>query len=97
MDQPPSERALPRSGVRRFKKRRKKGKLVELQDNTEWEVSPGHEIFTEHWTAESDITVVPGGFPEYPFDLINAESGDRVPARYRGLAPSARGWKITDH
>ena len=80
MDQPPAEGALLGSGVRRFKGRRKRGQYVEFQDSTQWEISPGHEIFTEHWAPGSDITVVPGGFPDYPFDLINADSGTCSPA-----------------
>ena len=95
MSQPPPEKGLPRTGVRRLKTRRKQGKLVELQDGTQWEVSPGHEILTEHWTPECNITVVPGGLPEYPFDLINSESGDRIPVRYRGRAGA--GWHMVDN
>ena len=97
MDQTPSENSLPRTGAQRFKSRHKKGKVIELQDSSQWEILPGHEVFTDHWTSETDITVVPGGYPDYPYDLINAKSGDRVPARYRGIALGASSWQMIDH
>lgn len=96
MGEPPSENALPQVGVRRLKSRRKMGKAIELADDSRWEVPPGHEILTAHWTPETDITVVPGGYPEYPYDLINSESGDRVPARFCGIVRSPRGWRLID-
>ncbi len=54
---------MPRTGAQRFKSRHKKGKVIEMQDRSQWEISPGHEVFTDHWTQETNITVVPGGYP----------------------------------
>jgi hypothetical protein len=69
------------------------GSLLELEDRSRWEILPGHEVFTSHWVPRARITVVPGNVPGYPYDLINTESGDRVPARYRGL-PAPR-WSLS--
>jgi hypothetical protein len=97
MAESPTEKSLPVPGVRRFKHRLKHGSVIELQDNSRWEIVPGHEVFTDHWTTEADITVVPGGYPDYPFDLINSLSGDRVPARYRGVASGPARWRMTEN
>jgi hypothetical protein len=97
MEQTPSEKSLPRTGVHRFRSRHKKGKVIELQDNSLWEISPGHEMFADHWNQETDITVVPGGYPSYPYDLIDPKQGDRVPARFRGIALEASNWRMLDH
>ncbi len=84
-------------GPHRLKTRHQRGSILEFQDRSRWEISPGHEIFTNHWAPESDITIVPGGFPEYPYDLINPKSGDRVPARFCGNAESVARWRLIDH
>lgn len=86
---------MPPTGVRRLKSRLRRGKLIELQDDSRWEVSPGYEIFTDHWQADTDITVVPGGVPDYPYDLINPDSGERVPARFNGIM--RQGWDLIDN
>jgi hypothetical protein len=70
-----------------------RGSLLELEDQSRWEVLPGHEIFTAHWVPRARVTVVPGNVPGYPYDLINTESGDRVPVRSRGI-PAPR-WSIS--
>jgi hypothetical protein len=83
-------------GKRRLRARREQGSLVELADSSHWEVSPGHEIFTGHWTVDAEVTVVPGEMPDYPYDLINLETGERVPAKYIGFANPDLGWQLVD-
>jgi hypothetical protein len=97
MAEPPTEKTLPVPGVRRLKSRLQHGALIELHDNSRWEISPGHEVFTDHWTTDSAITVVPGGYPSYPYDLINATSGERVPARYRGVVSRPARWRVIEN
>ena len=99
MGEPPSEGSLSHVGVRRFRSRHKRGKIVELQDNSRWEICPGYEIMTDHWRPEADITVVPGpgGYPDYPYDLINSETGERVPGQFRGHVSAPGGWSMIDH
>jgi hypothetical protein len=99
MVEPPTGGSLPHLGARRLKSRHRRGKVVELQDNSRWEVCPGHEVLTDDWKPEVDITVVPGSgaYPAHPYDLINTETGDRVPAQFRGHASVPGGWRMTDH
>lgn len=90
------EHARTHLGKGRFRARREKGSLVELADSSHWEVLPGHEIYTEHWAEDTEVTVVPGEVQGYPFDLINLKSGERVPAKYIGFANPALGWSLLD-
>ena len=90
------ERGRSHLGRRRMRARREKGSLLELADSSHWAVSPGHEIYTEHWALDTEVTVVPGEVREYPFDLINLESGERVPAKYLGFANPELGWNLVD-
>ena len=71
----------PALGVRNLRACYQHGKLVELGDRTTWTISPGHEVLTQRWHRPCRITVVPGAYSGYPYDLINHESGDKVPAR----------------
>ena len=73
------------SGVREFRACYQRGLLVELADHSIWRISPGHEIFTSRWAKPTRITVVPGANTGYPYDLINHDSGDKVPAREANL------------
>ena len=71
----------PVLGIRKLKACYQQGKLIELGDRSTWRVPPGHEVLTRLWRTRTRITVVPGGFSGYPYDLINHMSGDKVPAR----------------
>jgi hypothetical protein len=86
----------PRIGRGRLRATHESGSLVELQDSSRWLVPTGHEIYTRTWTDESEVTVVPGDFAGYPYDLIHASSGDRVPARYLGYGSADLGWSLLD-
>jgi hypothetical protein len=90
------ERGRAHLGKRRLRARREKGALVELADSSNWAISPGHEIYTDHWVVDAEVTVVPGEIDEYPFDLINLQSGERVPAKYIGFANPDLGWQLLD-
>lgn len=90
------EQDYRRVGAGRMRARREHGKLIELEDSSSWQISPDHEIYTEHWTPESEITVVPGSYTGYPYDLINLNNGDRVPAKYLGFSDADFGWSLVD-
>jgi hypothetical protein len=96
MNEETAHRAHPRVGRRRLRSPRDKGALVELEDSSHWQVSPGHEIFTEHWSPQTEITIVPGDYAEFPYDLINLKNGERVPAKYLGYADPDFGWSLVD-
>ncbi len=72
-------------GIREFRACYQRGLLVELADHSVWRISPGHEIFTRRWAKPTRITVVPGADSGYPYELINNDSGDKVPAREANL------------
>lgn len=72
------------------------GRVLEMSDRSRWQVQPDHEMYTEHWSDRSVLTVVPGGYGEYPYDLIHRERGDRVPARYLGYRNPELGWRLSD-
>ena len=95
MDQEPSP-AYTHVGRCRVRAKRDRGSRIELDDRSHWEVPAGHEIFTRHWVTEAEVTVVPGDFSGYPYDLINLESGERVPARYLGDFDVSLGWSLVD-
>jgi hypothetical protein len=84
----------PSIGILRVASLHESGSLIELEDESRWEVSPGNELFTTHWSPRSRITVVPGGVASYPYDLINPESGDRVAAR--PIDPPGTGWSLVE-
>ena len=71
----------PVLGTRKLRGCFQHGRLIELVDRSTWTVPPGHEVFTRLWHRPSRITVVPGAYTGYPYDLINHDSGDKVPAR----------------
>jgi hypothetical protein len=87
-------RTYPGVGILRFSAVYDSGSLIELEDHSRWEVLPGNEVFTTHWVPRCAITVVPGSLSDYPYDLINPESGDRVPARFKGVPGS--GWRLLE-
>jgi hypothetical protein len=80
------EEKKPALGTREFRGSYQKGRLIELADHTMWRIPPGHEVFTLRWNRPSRVTVVPGAFAGYPYDLINHESGEKVPAKQTDLA-----------
>lgn len=91
------ERTYPRVGRGRLRARLEgQDNLLELEDSSHWEVSPGHEVFTKHWFPDTEITVVPGDLSGYPYDLINLESGERVAAKYLGFVKPQLGWRLAD-
>jgi hypothetical protein len=83
-------------GKRRLRARRGKGSHVELADSSSWEISPGHEIYTDHWVLDCEVTVVPGDVQGYPYDLINLQTGERVAAKYLGFTNPDLGWRLVD-
>jgi hypothetical protein len=92
----PLEILRPRVGRGRLRAKRESGTLIELEDRSQWAIPPGHEIYTQHWSDAAEVTVVPGDFAGYPYDLINMTSGDRVPARYLGYGDPALGWSFIE-
>ena len=82
-----------RAGRRKVVARYDRGSLVELEDHSLWQVPPGQEELTRGWPAATEVLVVPGTFRDYPYDLINDERGERVPAR---ATDPRSGWRLLD-
>jgi hypothetical protein len=97
MSETSKELPRPTFGLRRFRAEHGRGGVVEMSDGSHWQVHPDHEIYTTHWNRDAAITVVPGSYPDFPYDLINAETGERVPARYQGPPKASTGWQLIDH
>jgi hypothetical protein len=97
MSDPAGEVRQPPLGMRRFRAEHRSGGIVEMSDGTQWEVHPDHEIYTLYWATDAVITVVPGSFPAFPYDLINGETGERVPAKHHSSPKPATGWQLIDH
>ena len=58
------------------------GKLILLEDGSMWEVSPLDIVTTCIWLPVSDISVVSGKDPVYPYMLINTDDGEMANAKY---------------
>jgi len=56
------------------------GSLIKLEDHSLWQVSPLDRIDGSLWLPVSDITVIEGDDPLYPYKLINTDDGEVVNA-----------------
>jgi hypothetical protein len=57
------------------------GNLIKLEDGSLWEVSPSDAGESGVWTESSEITVIAGGDPGYPYRLVNTDDNEVVRAR----------------
>jgi hypothetical protein len=57
------------------------GSIIKLEDGTLWMVSPLDIIDSALWLPISEITVVDGNNPVYPFRLINTDDNEIVNAK----------------
>jgi hypothetical protein len=57
------------------------GNLIKLEDGSLWQVSPIDAIDSALWLPVSDITVIEGDDPSYPFKLVNTDENEVVRAR----------------
>jgi len=57
------------------------GALVKLQDGSLWQVAPIGRVDSNLWLPTTDITVINGDDPSYPYKLINTEDNETVDAR----------------
>ena len=67
-----------------LKEVQKGGRVLILDDESIWEVSPSHAGDTCTWDLVSGITVRDGADPTFPCRLFNIGTGERVDARYLG-------------
>jgi hypothetical protein len=57
------------------------GSVIKLEDDSLWQVSPFDVIDSALWLPISDITVIEGNDPGYPYKLVNTDDGEVVNAR----------------
>jgi len=57
------------------------GSLIKLEDDSLWQISPFDTIDSQLWLAVSDITVIDGDDPFYPYKLVNTDDNEVVNAR----------------
>jgi hypothetical protein len=57
------------------------GQYLMFEDRSLWEISPLDRIVTILWLAMTDIIVVEGDDPIYPYLLINTDDGEAADAR----------------
>jgi hypothetical protein len=65
------------------------GKKIQLNDNTIWDVNPHDYPISEAWLASIPIKIDPSDDPEYPFLLVNRNTGESIRVK-KGVAPRPR-------
>jgi hypothetical protein len=61
------------------------GSILQLEDGSLWEVSPLDRIYTAIWLPISEVVIVEGDDPLYPFRIVNTD--DREVANVRMIIP----------
>ena len=70
-----------------LKEVQKGGRLIILDDESIWEISPSHTGDTVTWDLVSGISVSSGKDAAFPYRLINTGMGESVNARHLGRRP----------
>jgi len=60
------------------------GRSVILEDGSCWEIEPDGTISTSIWLPASEIEVLHGDDPSYPYKLANKDENELVDAKYVG-------------
>lgn len=58
------------------------GELIKLEDSSLWEISPIDRIYSALWLPISEITVIEGRNPFYPYVLINSDDDEKAEAKF---------------
>ena len=70
-----------------LKEVQKGGRVIILDDESTWEISPSQAGDTCTWDLVSGIAVSDGENPSFPFRLINTGIEESVDARHLGRRP----------
>ena len=57
------------------------GNLIKLNDGSLWQVSPYDAADSGVWTSSTEITVIEGNDPSYPYKLVNTDDNETVNAK----------------
>lgn len=64
------------------------GRMIQLNDNTIWEVDPRDQPISEAWLSSIPIKIVPSDDPDFPYLLVNKNDGISIRVK-QGEAPPA--------
>lgn len=62
------------------------GRKIQLNDNSIWDVAPEDHEISEAWLSSIPIKIVPSDDPDYPYLLVNRNTGVSIHVK-RGEAP----------
>jgi hypothetical protein len=65
----------------RIQKVLERGRIIQLRDNSLWEVSPVDVVHTFNWRPTSNIVIVDGTDPAYPQRFVNQNEKEAVDVR----------------
>jgi len=52
------------------------GTIITLSDGSIWKVSPLNQVDTALWLPVTDVRIVAGDDPSYPYKMINKDDGE---------------------
>jgi hypothetical protein len=61
-----------------------RGKLLQLEDDSFWEISPIDIIYSALWLPLSNVYVKESNNPNYEFKILNIDDGESVEAKFIG-------------
>jgi hypothetical protein len=61
------------------------GGIIILEDDSVWSVSAVDQVETSLWLSTTEIVVVDGSEPGYPYLLINTDDGEKAEAFLLGV------------
>src|ERR1700722_1167340 len=62
------------------------GRKIQLNDNSIWDIDPRDYAISEAWLASIPIKIVPSDDPDFPYLLVNRNTGVSIRAK-KGEAP----------
>ena len=65
-----------------IKKVSDRGKLLQLEDDSLWEISPINIISSALWLPVSNVYVTKSNNPNYEFKILNIDDGESVEAKF---------------
>jgi hypothetical protein len=64
------------------------GQKIQLTDNSIWEIDPQDYTISEAWLASIPIKIIPSEDPDFPYLLVNKNTGIGVRARKATMPPA---------
>ena len=64
------------------------GQKIQLNDNSVWEVAPKDHPISAAWLTPIPIAIVPNDDPDYPYQLINKNTGISIQVKPSEITPT---------